>query len=238
MPPWVRHQFPAAGARLPGEQTADGVPRVSVRGPGRKAQRLEQSIERRNVVTPRHQPVPGEQQVGTGLAECGAFVFEERQREPGVVLRIVSSFADQVAILIVLDQAVVRVLREGEWTQHERVQGRTAEQPEIRCRRAQVRQVEVDQVVAEDDVRRFGEVVEFVQGTVELAWLEPRADQGSAVGIDRRQRVDSLASLADLQVDGQAAARQNSRWQFAWCACSDQGPRAPIGMIPTSPGFT
>ena len=64
---------------------------------------------------------------------------------------------------------VVRILREGERTQHERVQGREAEQPEIRCRRAQVRQVEVDQVVAEDDVRAFGEVVEFAQGTVKLA---------------------------------------------------------------------
>ena len=37
--------------------------------------------------------MPGEQQVGTDLAECRAFVFEERQREPGVVLRVVAPFA-------------------------------------------------------------------------------------------------------------------------------------------------
>ena len=88
--------------------------------------------------------MPCQQQVGTDLAECAALVLEERQREPGVVLRIASPFADQVAIPVVLDQAVVRILREGEWTQHERVQGRAGEQPKIRCRRAQVRQVEVD----------------------------------------------------------------------------------------------
>ena len=70
--------------------------------------------------------MPSEQQVGTDLAECGTFFFEQRQREPGVVFRIVPPFADQIAILMVLDQAVVRILREGEWTQHERVQGRAA----------------------------------------------------------------------------------------------------------------
>ena len=121
------------------------------------------------------------------------------------MFRVVAPFADQIAIVVMLDQAVVRVLREGEWTQHERVQGRAAEQPKIRCRRAQVRQVEVDQVVAEDDVRRCGEIVEFVQGIAQLAAPEPGANEGAAVGVGRGQGVDSLGSLADLQVEGQVA---------------------------------
>ncbi|MXY23232.1 MAG: hypothetical protein F4Y45_01765 [Acidobacteria bacterium] len=64
--------------------------------------------------------------------------------------------------------------------------------------------------MAEDDVRRFGEIVEVAQGAIKLALLEPGADEGPAVGIDGCQRVDSLVSLADLQVEGQIA-HQNSR---------------------------
>ena len=97
-----------------------------------------------------------------------------------------------------LDQVVVRILRERQWTQHEGVQGRAAQQPKIRCRRAQVRQVEADQVVAEDDVRRFGEVVEFVQGIAQLGTAELGANEGTTVGVDGGQGVDSLGSLADL----------------------------------------
>ena len=198
------------GASPPREQTIDGVTRLAAGWPRQGAQRPEQPIERRVVAAARRQPVPGEQQIGINLAECGALVFEERQREPGVVLWIVAPFADEIAILVVLDQVVVRILRERERTQHERVQGRTAEQSKIRCRGAQVRQVEVDQVVAEDDLRRFGEVVEFAQGIAELSTPELGANEGAAVRVDGGQGVDSLGSLADLQIDGEIA-HQDSR---------------------------
>ena len=66
----------------------------------------------------------------------------------------------------------------------------------------QVRQVEGDQVVAEQVVRAIDERVQLIPCGGQVATAE---DQGlAAVGADRREGVDAMVSPADLKVDSDA----------------------------------
>ena len=149
--------------------------------------------------------MPGKQQIGGSPGERLALIREQRKRQSGIVFRIVAPLADQVAILVVLDQSMVGVLRKGKRTQHERIERRQAQQPETRRRSAQVLQVEVDQVVAKHNVCAFGEVVEYRQGARERTWAQRLPDKRLAIRIDARQGTDFLRSSVDLKVESQVA---------------------------------
>ena len=198
-----------------GDAAVDRRARVFLRRPLRFAQRAEERIERGRGGARRRQPMPGQQQIGSSRTEGLALVREQRKRQLGIVDRIVPPLPDQVAILVVLDESVVGVLRKGERTQHERVERRKFQQPKMRHRRAQVRQVEVDQVVAEHDIRALGEFVQFRQRTRERPCVQRLAGKRLAVGIDARQGTDRLRAAVDLEVDGQIAHQRSRRVSVA-----------------------
>ena len=106
------------------------------------------------------QPVPCGEQVRCGLRQRLALVAIELQRNAGVELGIVHPAALQTAVLVVLDETVIGVAGEGERAETQRVDGREFQKPEGRLRRRQVRQVEGDQVVSQQEGRALGEVVQ------------------------------------------------------------------------------
>ena len=112
-------------------------------------------------------------------------IRQQPQREARVGRRVVAGVAHE---LVVLDQRVVRMLRERDRRQRQRVERRLAQQPQVGRVLRQPRQVVPMHVVADDDVRRRREVVERAQGrgriTVhrapELRVAEPGADREQA----------------------------------------------------------
>ena len=75
--------------------------------------------------------MPSCQQVGRRVPERPQLIVEDLQGQPGVQLGIVDPPLFQPAVLVVLDQVVVRVAREGQRVQPESVHGGQLEQPQI-----------------------------------------------------------------------------------------------------------
>ena len=71
------------------------------------------------------------------------------EREPGVQFRIVDLSADEAAVLIVLDQAMIGIGRKGQRAEAQGVQHRQAQQPQLGSRDPEMGNVERDQVVAD-----------------------------------------------------------------------------------------
>ena len=93
------------------------------------------------------------------LRERGDLALKHLKDETGVKLRIVDMSSLQPAVLIVLDQVVIGVLWEGEWVEPQRIDRRLANDHEFGRSLRQVVQVEVNDVVPEQEVRRAGELV-------------------------------------------------------------------------------
>ena len=80
----------------------------------------------------RTQPVPSGEQVRLGLRQCLALVLEDLQRNAGVEFGIVHATALEPGVLVVLDECVIGIAREGEWAESQRVHHRQLQQPEVR----------------------------------------------------------------------------------------------------------
>ena len=108
--------------------------------------------------------MPGRQQVGSRSAQCLPLVGEEVQGKTGVELGIVDPPALESAVLIVFDQVVIRIAGKREGAETQRVHRGQSQQPQVGLRRFEVRQVESDQVVTENERRAFGKLVELREG--------------------------------------------------------------------------
>ena len=176
---------------------------LGLHGPGRTTKRREEIVEGavHAIRLGRGQPVPGRQQGWLGFAQRLPLLAEDRQREAGVQFRVIDPPAHEAAVLIVLDQAVIGIAREGERAEPQRVHRRQGEQPQVGLRRLEVGQVEGNQVVAEEEGDAVGERVEprqFRCRTVAVAAL-------ARIAAHRPEGVNAAILLADLQVEREAA---------------------------------
>ena len=127
------------------------------------------------------------------------------QGEPRVLFRVVQALALELSVLIVLDKMVIRVAREGEGVEPERVDSRQSQQAQVGTSGLQMGKVELDQIVAKQEVRALGEVVQLSQRLFEAAARQGK-DYGLAdVGPYSGERVDTPGLLCDLQVHGEAS---------------------------------
>ena len=89
--------------------------------------------------------------------------MEEVQREPGIELWIVQSPALELSILVMLDEVVIGIAGEGQRIEPQRIYRRQPQKPKIGFCLGEVREVEDDQVVAQQEVGPIGEVVQLGQ---------------------------------------------------------------------------
>jgi hypothetical protein len=175
----------------------------------------------------RGQPVPGRHQVGCGSRRGGQrlmLVLEQAQRALGVELRIVQLPAGERGVLIVLHQVVVRVARKGERTEPQRVDVGQLQQLERRIDGSQVRAVEGDQVVAEQERRAVRQCVEALQRGAEVAaGIGERvtgiaADRGEAVNaavLPAHLEIDAEVSVSPVSASGREGCRERG-WRHPW----------------------
>ena len=124
------------------------------------------------------------------------------QRQPCVEFRVVAARPLELAVLVVLDEVMVGVAREGEGTEPERIHRRETQQAEAGLRGAEVGQVEIDEVVAQQEVRADGQAVQFA---------EVRSPSGYGpvdIGADSREGANTAALRVNFQVYGEAAKRE------------------------------
>ena len=155
----------------------------------------------------RGQPVPRRQQVRRGFPQRLPLVAEDIQRETGVEFRIVYSPALESAVLVVLDQVMIGIAGKGEGAEPQRIQRREFQQPQVRLRRGQMGQVEGNQVVAQNERRPVGEIVQRRQRRRQAA---AGIHQGLAgVRAYRAKLVDALVFPADLEIQREAGGQEN-----------------------------
>ena len=181
------------------QPAADRRVGLGLHGPGRTTKRREEIVVGavRAIWLGRGQPVPGRQQGWLGFPQRLPLLAEDRQREAGVELGVVDPSAHEPAVLIVLDQAVIGIAREGERAEPQRVHRRQSKQPQVWLRRLEVGQVEGNQVVAEKEGDAVGERVEPRQFRCRSAAIVAVA----RIATHRPEGVDAPILLADLQVD-------------------------------------
>ena len=98
------------------------------------------------------QPVPSGQEFRVRLRQGSALVVEDLQGEAGVELRIVNLTTLEQAVLVVFDQVVVGVARKGQGAELQGIDRRQLQQAQVRLGGFQVRQVEGNEVVAEQQI--------------------------------------------------------------------------------------
>ena len=138
---------------------ADGVARLGEGRPGRVAQGPEDQVEARRAVAG-GEPVPGDHQVWGSLEELFLLVPEHPQGKLGVELRVVAAISLELPVLVVLDEVVVRVAGKCQRVEPQGVHRRHLQQPQPGARGPQMGEVELDEVVAEQEARPVGEIVE------------------------------------------------------------------------------
>ena len=137
---------------------ADRVTRLGEVRPGRAAQGLEEHVESRRPVSC-GEPVPGNHQVRGRLEQLLLLVCEHPQGENRVEFRVVPAIAFELPVLVVLDEMVIRVARERQRVEPQRVHRRHLQQPQPGARGLQMGEVELDEIVAEHEARAVGKIV-------------------------------------------------------------------------------
>ena len=95
---------------------------------------------------------------------------------------------------------MVWIARKGQRIQAQRIDGWFVQQPQIGLHRAQLRQVERDQVVPQDECSAVGQAIQGVERMGQLArW---KGDRGASIAAYACQLVDATAVAADFQIDG------------------------------------
>jgi hypothetical protein len=125
-------------AALAIEQAGDRLARRGVARAELAAQRREEAVQSGNPLIERRQPVPGQQQSGRfllPLLQRLVLVVEQFERQLRVEQRVVELAAPQPAVLVMLDQVVVRVAREGQRVDPQRIDYRQRQQAQPRLGR-------------------------------------------------------------------------------------------------------
>ena len=128
-------------------------------------------------------------------------IAEDVEREPGVELRVVHPPPLELTVLVVLDEVVVGIAGEGERVQPQRVDRGKAKQPEVGLGGGELRQVEEDQVVAQNEPGAVGKVVEVSQRPLEVA--APKHEPLVAVRTYRGERVDAAIPFSPTSISSE-----------------------------------
>ena len=97
----------------------------------------------------------------------------------------------------------------------QRVHSRQLQQPQIGFGGGQMRQVESDQVMAEQEAGAFGERVESFQRGKEIALPEMQRGSGQ-VAAKSSKTVNPRIAQPDLEVNGQAAGSETTHRRREW----------------------
>lgn len=162
------------GGRPPGftiDDLADRSPRVRRPRPGHTSDVGEDRIEARSMVLDLSQVMIRHQRVGSIVSElvkCGELVLKDSEDELCVGLRVVRMTCLKPSVVIVLDQMIVEVPRKRERVQPQRVDRGLFEEAKVASGGLQVPHVELDNVVAEDEVGGVRVRVETCQGLCQI----------------------------------------------------------------------
>jgi len=236
----ARHRQPGqrigqspAGGRRPGRDLASagragdaGQPsfdrgqRLGFHGAGRAAKLGEEGVEGAIPVFRfrRAQPVPRRQQLRRGFPQRPPLIAEDLQREAGIELRVVPPPAFEAAVPVVLDEAMVGIAGKSEGPETQRIDGREPQQPQAGLGRHQMRQVEGDQVVAQNEGRSVGEAVQFRQRRRQVA--AAIHDAPVAIRTHAGEGVNAAVRLADFEIQREAAGRERHGFTGAGTAAS------------------
>ena len=146
-------------------------------------------------------PVPSSQDRRVCFGQSPALVVEDFQGQAGVELRVVDTAAFELAVLVVFDEVVVGVAGEGQGAELQGVNGRQPEQPQVGLGGLEVRQVEVDEVVAQQEVGAVSQPVESDQCRLETQAVAGKDQPLFGVGPYSRQGVDAGVLLANFEVE-------------------------------------
>ncbi len=116
--------------------------------------------------------MPGQQQIGSSLLHLLQAVFlvaKYLQGQFRIEQRVVLAVAQQLPILVMLNEMVVGVLREGPRVEAQGVDGRLGQQSQVGIGGAQLRQIEGDQIVAEQKGCVVSQRIKLVQRFREFA---------------------------------------------------------------------
>ena len=180
-------------------------------------------------------PVPGGQEFRVRLRQGSALVVEDLQGEAGVELRVVNLTALEQAVLVAFDKVVVGVARKGQGAQLQGIDRRQLQQAQVRLGGSQVRQVEGNEVVPEQDVGAVSQPVEpgqcRGQGQVAAGKDQPLV----GVGAHRGEGMDAGVFLADFQVEGRA---DTQRVVVPMISSESRGWHDPGLLVSWRPGAT
>ena len=126
--------------------------------------------------------------------------FEDLQRESGIQLGVVDASASELSVLVVLDKMVIGVPGEGEGIESERVDRRQPQEAQSRIGGLEVRQIEIDQVVAEQELCPIGKVVQLGQRRSQAAPIHRGLQGLASVRSYSRKRTDAVVPGADFKV--------------------------------------
>lgn len=133
--------------------------------------------------------MPGQQQFGRFALALLQGLNTGPGRAPASVARKqggVEPPALELAILVMLDQMVVRVARKGQRIQPQRIDHRQCQQPQSGCGRGEMRAIEVDEIVAEHEAATRGQCIEAAQRRRQIAALEAESLPGVATAASWR----------------------------------------------------
>ena len=145
---------------------------VGTRG-GAVAGDHEKPVQAGNGLITGGQPVPGKQQIGGSLLhllQASLLVAKHLQGQFGIEQRIILAVAQQLPVLVVLDEMVVGVFREGQRVEAQGIDSWLGEQPQVGVGGAQLRQIEGDQIVAEQKGCVVSQRIKLIQRFREFAW--------------------------------------------------------------------
>ena len=133
-------------------------------------------------------------------------VPQDIENKLGIAERVADACSLQPAIEIVLDQAMVRVAREGERVQPQRIDQLLGESPQTRSSVGKMGEVEENYVVAEQEFGSVGIVVKFVEGACEGSaivdeWLGLAWPNGC-------KALDAVATWINFEIDRNASGQK------------------------------
>ena len=155
--------------------------------------------------------MPGKQQFGIDSAQRVPFCGQQVQRQSRIQLRIIDLTAHQSTVPVVLYQVVIGIGGESEWTEPQGIHGWHAQHPESGCRRPQVFEIKMDQIVADKAVALRCKLIELLQCGGQSGGAQtffPKRQCCAGLLIDGGQRIYSLAPFSNFQIDRNTAHRQ------------------------------
>ena len=155
-------QLDLVGAGPPGENLPDHALRLRGGWPRRIPYQSENCLETLRILARCRQPVEGRQQIGivsSEFSKLGELVLQHGEDEAGIEFRVAGLPGPEPSVLIVLDQAVIRVAGKGERVEPEGVDRRFCKDLQTGMRFPQIGQVVVDHVMSEHELRAGGVLV-------------------------------------------------------------------------------